>query len=300
MHFDSNDDTLRRYLDDIRQTAPLNRISEQTYFQLIQEAREIKANPNATKKELDDAEAKHKHGCEALISANMRFVLKVAIQYRHCPIPLPDLVSEGAMGLVRAIESFDASRGLKFISYAVWWIKAYITRAINENGSLIRLPANQHLRVRKALKEQARGKEIDEDIRELIQLGERGISFDSPLKSDTKTTYSEVLADTKASNPEADAESNNFGILTRDLLAELPEREAKVIAGIYGINQESPQTLREVGESMGISHERVRQLRDQALRRIRKLHTVESINEQTGGLLGGSGRTAESAAASAN
>ena len=286
MHFDSNDDTLRRYLDDIRQTAPLDRIKEQSYFQLIQEARETKANPNATKKELEEAETKHKHGCEALISANMRFVLKVAIQYRHCPIPLPDLVSEGAMGLVRAIDSFDASRGLKFISYAVWWIKAYITRAINENGSLIRLPANQHLRVRKALKEQARGKDIDEDIRELIQLGERGISFDSPLKSDTKTTFSEVLADTKASNPEADAEAENFATITRDLLAELPEREAKVIAGIYGINQESPQTLREVGESMGISHERVRQLRDQALRRIRMLHPIDSIREKTGGLLG--------------
>ena len=85
----------------------------------------------------------------------MRFVLKVAIRYRHCPIPLPDLVSEGAMGLIRAIESFEHSRGLKFISYGVWWIKAYITRAINEQGNLIRLPANQHLRVRKALKEQS-------------------------------------------------------------------------------------------------------------------------------------------------
>ena len=77
-----------------------------------------------------------------------------------------------------------------------------------------------------------------------------------------------------------------FATITRALLAELPEREAKVIAGIYGINQESPQTLREVGESMGISHERVRQLRDQALRRIRKLHTIDSIREKTGGLLG--------------
>ena len=90
MHFDSNDDTLRRYLDDIRQTAPLNRISEQTYFQLIQEAREIKANPNATKKELADAEAKHKHGCEALISANMRFVRSSTATARFpCPTSSP-------------------------------------------------------------------------------------------------------------------------------------------------------------------------------------------------------------------
>jgi RNA polymerase primary sigma factor len=268
MHFDSNDDTLRRYLDDIRKTAPLDRQEEQELFRLA------KGNNEHSK----SARAR-------LISANMRFVLKVAIQYRGCPIPLPDLVSEGAMGLVRAIESFDHSRGLKFISYAVWWIKAYITRAINENGSLIRLPANQHLRVRKALKEQSKGKEIAEDIRELIQLGERGVSFDSPLKNDTKTTFSEVLADTKAMSPESESEIGNIEYLTRELLAQLPEREARVIAGIFGINQEAPQTLREVGESMGISHERVRQLRDQALRRIRKLNNKDYLKEKYEGYL---------------
>ncbi len=265
MHFDSNDETLKRYLDDIRKTAPLGREEEQELFK-----RAKKGNKAARAK---------------LISANMRFVLKVAIQYRGCPIPLPDLVSEGAMGLVRAIESFDHSRGLKFISYAVWWIKAYITRAINENGSLIRLPANQHLRVRKALKEQSKGKEIAEDIRELIQLGERGISFDSPLKPDTKTTFSEVLADNKAMSPEAESEIMNIENLTRELLSQLPPREARVIAGIFGINQEAPQTLREVGESMGISHERVRQLRDQALRRIRKMNSKDYLKEKYEGFL---------------
>ena len=178
MHIDSTDVTLKRYLDDIRKTAPLTREEEQILFQKAKEGDKI---------------ARQK-----LISANMRFVLKVAIQYRGCPIPLPDLVSEGAMGLVRAIESFEHTRGLKFISYGVWWIKAYITRAINEQGNLIRLPANQHLRVRKALHEQSRGKEISEDIRELIQIGQRGVSFDSPLKADSKATYGEVLADGRA------------------------------------------------------------------------------------------------------
>ncbi|MBQ1824593.1 MAG: sigma-70 family RNA polymerase sigma factor, partial [Fibrobacter sp.] len=186
MHIDSTDTTLKRYLEDIRRTAPLSREEEQILFKRAKEGDRI-----ARKK---------------LISANMRFVLKVAIQYRGCPIPLPDLVSEGAMGLVRAIESFEYDRGLKFISYGVWWIKAYITRAINEQGNLIRLPANQHLRVRKALHEQSRGKEINEEIRELIQIGQRGVSFDSPLKADSKATYAEVLPDTAASNPEADSE----------------------------------------------------------------------------------------------
>jgi RNA polymerase primary sigma factor len=265
MHIDSTDTTLKRYLDDIRKTAPISREEEQKLFQLS-----AKGNEKAREK---------------LIKVNMRFVLKVAIQYRSCPIPLPDLVSEGAMGLVRAIESFDYSRGLKFISYGVWWIKAYITRAINEQGNLIRLPANQHLRVRKALQEARKGKEIGEDIRELIQIGQKGISFDSPLKTDSKATYGEVLADGNAANPEADTEIQDVESLARDLLSQLPDREAKVLAGIFGINQEAPQTLREVGESMNISHERVRQLRDQALRRIRKFNSKDYLQEKYDGYL---------------
>ena len=124
MTFDTTDETLKRYLEDIRKTSPIDRKDEHLLFKLCREG--------------------NRAAREKLVSANMRFVLKVALQYRGCPIPLPDLVSEGAMGLIRAIESFDHSRGLKFISYAVWWIKAYITRAITEQGSLIRLPANQH------------------------------------------------------------------------------------------------------------------------------------------------------------
>jgi RNA polymerase primary sigma factor len=260
MHIDSTDATLRRYLEDIRKTAPLTREEELVLFE------KAKAGNETAKKRL--------------IAANMRFVLKVAIQYRGCPIPLPDLVSEGAMGLVRAIDSFEYTRGLKFISYGVWWIKAYITRAINEQGNLIRLPANQHLRVRKALKEQSHGKDIGEDIRELIQIGTKGVSFEAPLKQDSKSTYAEVLADSSAINPESDAEIQQVENLARGLLDQLPEREAKVLAGIYGVGQEAPLTLREVGESMNISHERVRQLRDQALRRIRKYNSKEFLQEK--------------------
>ncbi len=265
MTFDTTDETLKRYLEDIRKTSPIDRKDEHQLFLLCRQG--------------------NRGAREKLVSANMRFVLKVALQYRGCPIPLPDLVSEGAMGLVRAIESFDHTRGLKFISYAVWWIKAYITRAINEQGSLIRLPANQHLRVRKALKEKSKGKELGDDIRELIQLGEAGISFDAPLKSDTKTSYQEILPDDKAANPESDTEIQAVEHLAKDLLSELPEREAQVIKGLFGINHEAPQTLREVGETLNISHERVRQLRDQALRRIRKNKNKEVLREKYEGYL---------------
>jgi len=265
MTHESNDEALKLYLEDIRKTSPLSRRDEQELFKLCRQG-----NRKARAK---------------LVQANMRFVLKVALQYRGCPIPLPDLVSEGAMGLVRAIESFDHTRGLKFISYAVWWIKAYITRSINEQGSLIRLPANQHLRVRKALKATSQGVELEDDIRELIQLGESGISFDSPLKSDSKTNYSEVLADERALNPESETELQAVETMAKSLLSELPEREAMVLKGLFGINHEAPQTLREVGESLNVSHERVRQLRDQALRRIRRYKNKEMLREKYEGYI---------------
>lgn len=260
MHVDHHDEVLKRYLEDIRKTRPLSRMEEQQLFKL--------------------AAVGNKRAKEKLISANMRFVLKVAIQYRSSPIPLPDLVSEGAMGLVRAIESFDYSRGLKFISYGVWWIKAYITRAINEQGNLIRLPANQHLRVRKALKEQVHGVELDEDIRHLVQLGQKGLSFDAPLSEGSKTTYAEVLCDDLQASPESSAEKRGIEELTQQIVAKLPTREARVIACIFGINQDAPQTLREVGENLNISHERVRQLRDQALRRLRRSGSHDVLREK--------------------
>ncbi|MDR1811329.1 MAG: sigma-70 family RNA polymerase sigma factor [Candidatus Fibromonas sp.] len=257
MHIDSNDATLKRYLDDIRKTSPLTREEEVWLF-------ENKDNPIARQK---------------IIDANMRFVLKVAIQYRGCPIPLPDLVSEGAMGLIRAIESFDSTRGLKFISYGVWWIKAYITRAINEQGNLVRLPANQHLRIRKGLKEQAKGQEVSEEVRDLIQMGQKGVSIDSPLKADSKSSYAESLPDVAAADPESSSEIQSVEDGVRNILKTLPTREYNVLAGIYGIGLNAPQTLREVGEAMSISHERVRQIRDQALKRITHTVTREFLKE---------------------
>ena len=257
MHIDSTETVLKQYLDDIRRTSPLSREEESWLF-------ENKNNPIARQK---------------IVDANMRFVLKVAIQYRGCPIPLTDLVSEGAMGLIRAIESFDSTRGLKFISYGVWWIKAYITRAINEHGNLIRLPANQHLLIRKGLKKQAKGQEISESVMNLIRLGQKGISIDSPLNPESKSSYAESLPDAAARDPEAKSTIKAIEGGIRSILKSLPEREYNVLSGIYGIGIDTPRTLREVGETLNISHERVRQLRDQALKRITYIVTKEFLKE---------------------
>lgn len=260
MSYHTHDISLKRYMDDIRKTKPITREEEQRLFERCRRG---------------DTEAR-----ERLIKANMRFVLKVALQYRGCPIPLPDLVNEGCMGLIRAVESFDSTRGIKFISYAVWWMKAFITKSINETGSLIRLPANQCLRVRKALKEQGHGKDLEEDVRGLLQTAGRGLSFDAPMGPDSKSTFQEVLRDEHAANPEDELEKGVTGDLVREILSELPEREAQVITGLFGMDQNAPQTLREVGIGLNISHERVRQLRDQALRRMRTSGTFDKLQRK--------------------
>jgi RNA polymerase primary sigma factor len=256
---EASDPSMGRYLEDIRKTSPYSRKAEQELFRLYRKG---------------DSKAR-----ATLISGNMRFVLKVALQYRGGPIAVSDLVSEGAMGLSRAIERFDHTRGLKFISYAVWWIRAYITKAINEESTLIRLPANQHLKIRQALKSKNKDT-LNDEIRSLLKLAHRGPSFDAPLTEDSRATYAEVLVDEKAERADTRVEISSTAQFTRELLMEIPEREARVLRCLFGIGFEKSQNLREVGESMGISHERVRQLRDQALHRLRKCKFKDILREK--------------------
>ena len=236
-------------------------LREISRYPLIPQAEEVRLAQGIR---VGDAECLDK-----LVRSNLRFVVSVAKKYQNQGVSLSDLINEGNLGLIRAAHKFDETKGIKFISYAVWWMKAYITKAINETGSMIRLPANQCLRVRKALKESAQGKEMDEAVKGLMQVSGRGLSFDAPLGDDTKTTFQEVLRDASIADAGEEVDREDAGELVREILSELPEREAQVINGLFGMDQNAPLTLREVGQDLNISHERVRQLRDQALQRIR-------------------------------
>jgi RNA polymerase primary sigma factor len=247
-----------------RKQALLTREQETALFQRIRQG---------------DVEARNE-----LVAANMGFVRKVAYQFRGSSIPYEDLVNEGAMGLVRAAESFEASRGLKFISYAVWWVKAFITRAINEKGTLIRLPANQNYKIRRALRETKGKDQVNEEIQQLLNIGEGFVSLDSPL-DDSKSTMANFFSDQRAVSPDASLEHERMLDFTNNLLAKVPEREARVIRGMFGIGQDFVMTAKELGDEMSISKERVRQLRDQGLQRIRRLNSDGYLNESVSSYL---------------
>lgn len=241
---EKTDENLKCFLKEVRGSQILSRAEEILLFRLVREG---------------NREAKHR-----LVVANIKFVTKVALQYKCVSLSSADLVNEGTMGLIRAIESYDTSRGLKFISYAVWWIRAYITRAIYEQDTLIRLPSNQRWRLNQAKKNASDYNNIEDNLKVLMQMGLSGISIDSPISSSTTVTFADVIA-----TPNELAAEDKRALVSL-LKRELSGREYKVMADFYGLNDPSTKTLGEIAKTLDLSRERVRQLRNESLLRVRK------------------------------
>ena len=262
----SGDYILKCYLEDIRKAGQLPRGDEGALFMLARQG---------------NARAR-----DRLIAANMRFVVKVALEYRACPMPVADLISEGAIGLIHSVETFDPGRGVKFISYAVWWIRSHITKALNEKGYLIRLPANQYFRLRKAMQMERFGNEPEEDdIRMLRQLSQGCASLNA-AQSGTGNSWSDMISDSAAADPSREAEKNMGAGLVDQCLERLPHRERVVVRGFYGLGDENPLTLKEVGSKLGLSAERVRQIRKKTVKNLRLDPAAAPLRDRFECLLG--------------
>ncbi len=222
---------------------------------------------------------------EKLTKANLRFVVSVAKQYQNQGLSLPDLINEGNVGLIKAAEKFDETRGFKFISYAVWWIRQSILQAIAEQSRIVRLPLNQVGSVNKINRvlnkfeqEHERRPSIDEiadnvdiphdKIEEAMKVNSRHVSVDAPFAEGEDNSLLDVLPNNDSPMADNKLVMESLREEINRALQTLNERERNIIEAFFGINQQE-MTLEEIGDKYGLTRERVRQIKEKAIRRLR-------------------------------
>jgi RNA polymerase sigma factor, sigma-70 family len=235
---------------------------------------------------------------EKLTKANLRFVVSVAKQYQNQGLSLPDLINEGNLGLIKAAKKYDETRGFKFISYAVWWIRQSIMQAISEQSRIVRVPINQMGVIHKMRKvvqqfeqEYQRLPSIDEiaeqidlpkeKIVEIMSTITKKISMDAPISTNDDGNLLDVLPNKNSPSADEDLLEEGLKKEIERLLVSLSEREQIILRGYFGINQRE-MSLEEIGEQTGLTRERVRQLKEKAIKRLR----CNAIGDSLKGYLG--------------
>ena len=261
-----DENVLSMYLKEINKIALLTREQEDTIAR------------SAAKGE---KEAKDK-----LVSANLRFVVNVAKKYQNQGLPLADLISEGNIGLMNAIERFDVDKGYHFISYAVWWIRQAILKAICEKSRMIRLPlnrANELVQIEKARKELQSGRGEDPEIKDiakavnmnpdhvadLINISRDLVSLETPVYAEKDSSQlGDFIEDVGYDNPEDEAVETSLKADINDILRTLTDKESEIIQYRFGLNGRSPLSLKEIGDRYNLTKERIRQIEKKALKRL--------------------------------
>ncbi len=232
------------------------------------------------------AVAGDKDAQDKLIKANLRFVVNVAKKYQNQGLPLMDLVSEGNIGLMNAVERFDATKGYHFISYAVWWIRQAILKAVCEKSRMIRLPlnrANELVQIDKARKEvdSSKGEENElreiagllnmsqDHVRDIINISRDMVSLDVPVFADRDgNTIGDFLEDSRYEQPEESMIENALRDDIDEVLATLTEKEARILRVRFGLNGNRAMSLKEIGDRFNLTKERIRQIEKKAIRRL--------------------------------
>lgn len=261
-----NSDSLEKYLHDIGKEELITPEEE------VELAKRIK---------MGDQEA-----LEKLTKANLRFVVSVAKQYQHQGLSLPDLINEGNLGLIKAAKKFDETKGFKFISYAVWWIRQCILQALAEQSRIVRLPLNKIGALNKINKtfsqleqqherepspdEVAKLLELPEDkIASTLELSGRHLSVDAPFQEGEENSLLDVLQNSDTPTTDSTLLNESLSVEIERTLNTLPEKESRVIRSFYGIGRKQ-MSLEEIGEEIGISRERTRQIKEKAIKHLRQ------------------------------
>jgi RNA polymerase primary sigma factor len=220
-----------------------------------------------------------------LVKANLRFVVSVAKQYQNQGISLPDLINEGNLGLIKAAQRFDETRGFKFISYAVWWIRQAILQALAEQSRIVRLPVNKIGSINRINRTFARLEQlyerepspqeiadmlemIPEDVKEALKTNGRTVSMDAPISSEEDNNMYDLIQSTDAPSPDRNLINESLAYEIERALNTLSPREAKVLKLYFGLGMKHPFTLEEIGEELTLTRERVRQIKEKAIKKI--------------------------------
>ncbi len=222
-----------------------------------------------------------------LVEANLRFVVAYAKRYRHSRVSLLDLINEGNIGLIQAAKKFNPDKNVKFITYAVWWIRQAILHALSEHGATFRLPQKQaNVLYRVERSRQALGRELErppsdvelaeelgmdqDEIRLLLSSNQNILSLNEPVDEDGEAEFGDLLEQYVVPDTDEGILRQSFEETLREALAKLSEKERQILSMRFGLGDDNPRTLREIGDELGISRERVRQIENQALAKLRR------------------------------
>ncbi|MBA2406680.1 MAG: RNA polymerase sigma factor RpoD/SigA [Chitinophagales bacterium] len=236
---------------------------------------------------------------ERMTKANLRFVVSVAKQYQHQGLSLSDLINEGNIGLIKAAQRFDESKGFKFISYAVWWIRQSILQALVEQSRMVRLPLNKVGSLSKLNKimihfEQQHEREPTQDelaeimnitvkeITEMMKGSGKHLSMDAPIKENEEGTMIEFYEDSDSKPVDEDLYKESLKKDINRVLSTMNKRDADIVSCFFGVNGEQPMNLDEIGHRFGLTRERVRQIKEKAIRRLRKLKSARTLKSYLG------------------
>lgn len=236
---------------------------------------------------------------DKLVKANLRFVISVAKEYQGQGLPLQDLISEGNLGLIKAAQRFDETRGFKFISYAVWWIRQSILQALAEQSRVVRLPLNRVGAINKvgraleqlekaygrepSMQEVAENMEMTAyEVADVLKTSARHLSLDEPFKEEEGNNLLDVLESDRYAPPDDSLMQESLKEEIEKVLITLKPREAEIIRLYFGLEGDRPLTLEEIGEHFKLTRERVRQIKEKALRRMRHRSRLEPLRKYLG------------------